>query len=148
MTCSGTALLFLLLLKNPLPRPGFNLRTFESSGKHTNHYTTEATLTNGRKISREKSTCESRRRSIILKLILDNVVWVYELGRSDSGLVPVVGFIERGGVPLLHIKARIYLTSWLNMDFPSTYTRIVNAEDRDRDSCHWNYISMLKFVLK
>jgi hypothetical protein len=32
-----------IALKNPSPRPGFKPATLGSSGKHTNHYTTEAT---------------------------------------------------------------------------------------------------------
>jgi hypothetical protein len=31
-----------IALKNPSPWPGFEPATFGSSGKHTNHYTTEA----------------------------------------------------------------------------------------------------------
>jgi hypothetical protein len=33
-----------IALKNRSPRPGLNPQTLGSSGKHTNHYTTEATL--------------------------------------------------------------------------------------------------------
>jgi hypothetical protein len=33
-----------IALKNPSPWPGFEPATFGSSGKHTNHYTTKATL--------------------------------------------------------------------------------------------------------
>jgi hypothetical protein len=33
-----------IALKNPSPLPGFEPATFGSSGQHTNHYTTKATL--------------------------------------------------------------------------------------------------------
>jgi hypothetical protein len=32
-----------IALKNPSPQPGLNLQTFDSNGKHTNHYATKAT---------------------------------------------------------------------------------------------------------
>jgi hypothetical protein len=35
-----------IALKNPSPWPGFQPATFESSGKHINHYTTKATGNN------------------------------------------------------------------------------------------------------
>jgi hypothetical protein len=33
-----------IAIKNLSPWPGLNPATFESSGKHTNHYTTKATI--------------------------------------------------------------------------------------------------------
>jgi hypothetical protein len=33
-----------IALKNPSPWPGFEPATFGSSGQHTNHYTTKATI--------------------------------------------------------------------------------------------------------